>query len=166
MGRGLGPGTFDPRGDLRRGGRTRGSPHRDPSHSNIDESQQQQQQQLQQHQQHQQQQQQQHVQQQGNQQIHTQQQSYQQMHHQPQKPPQQQKPLKGIPAVVPDFVIPNNKESPTQPQTSSTFLPQAPNIMGKLSELTSSGSGAVEAGADLLSKGKELIFMKFGLGGK
>jgi len=38
--------------------------------------------------------------------------------------------------------------------------------MGKLSELTSTGSGAVEAGADLLSKGKELIFMKFGLGGK
>ena len=82
-----------------------------------------QQQHLQQQQQHQQQQQQ-HVQQQGNQQIHTQQQSYQQMHHQPQQPPQQQKPLKGIPAVVPDFVIPNNKESPTQPQTSSTFLPQ------------------------------------------
>ncbi|KAK6640661.1 hypothetical protein RUM44_012358 [Polyplax serrata] len=95
------------------------------------------------------------------------QQPHQQMHpQQPSQQQQQQKPLKGVPAVVPDFIIPNNKDSPTQPQTSSNFLPQAPNIMGKLSELTSSGSGAVEAGADLLSKGKELIFMKFGLGGK
>lgn len=60
------------------------------------------------------------MQQQG-QQIHPQQ-PHQQMH--PQQTTQQQKAMKGVPAVVPDFVIPNNKESPTQPQTSTTFLPQ------------------------------------------
>ncbi|XP_071447115.1 uncharacterized protein [Hetaerina americana] len=84
------------------------------------------------------------------------------------------KPIKGIPAVVPDFAIPGNKDSAATgaPQattsTGSTF-PSAPNFMQKLTEVTGVGggsSGAPGEGAmdNLLSKGKELIFKKFGLG--
>lgn len=38
-------------------------------------------------------------------------------------------------------------------------MQQGPNLMQKLGDITAPGS-------DMLSKGKELIFMKFGLGGK
>ncbi|XP_046980701.1 DNA translocase FtsK-like [Schistocerca americana] len=74
-----------------------------------------------------------------------------------QQPPQaSSRPLKGVPSVVPDFVIPNNKESPTAPVSGSKF-PEAPNLMQKFSEMTGGAD-------DIISKGKELIFMKFGLG--
>lgn len=76
---------------------------------------------------------------------------------QQQHQPQQQlpnKPVKGIPSVVPDFVIPN-KESPTA--TTASKFPEAPNLMQKFSEMTGGAD-------DIISKGKELIFMKFGLG--
>lgn len=57
------------------------------------------------------------------------------------------------PAVVPP---PNAQLSqPPVPQPSTT----QPNLMQKFSEMTAPGG-------DILSKGKELIFMKFGLGGK
>lgn len=71
------------------------------------------------------------------------------------------KPLKGVPAVVPDFVIPNNKESPTGTAPGPKF-PEAPNLMQKLSEMTGGADTSVD---NIISKGKELIFMKFGLGG-
>ncbi|XP_069357174.1 RIMS-binding protein 2 isoform X3 [Maniola hyperantus] len=60
---------------------------------------------------------------------------------------------RGGPAVVP---------APTaQPATQAQQLPPTsqPNLMQKFSEMTAPGG-------DILSKGKELIFMKFGLGGK
>ncbi|CAG2053678.1 unnamed protein product [Timema podura] len=74
-------------------------------------------------------------------------------------PPQISKPLKGVPAVVPDFVIPNNKESPSLP-TGPKF-PETPNLMQKFSEMTGGADTSVD---NIISKGKELIFMKFGLG--
>lgn len=87
---------------------------------------------------------------------------------------QQMKPLKGVPAVVPDFVIPANKESPTTAAPAATAssgpsFPSAPNFMQKISEMTGAGSGSGGATGEssmdnLLSKGKELIFKKFGLG--
>ncbi|KAG8236811.1 hypothetical protein J437_LFUL014077 [Ladona fulva] len=90
------------------------------------------------------------------------------------RPVQQSKPLKGIPAVVPDFVIPANKESPTTAAATATSssgpsFPSAPNFMQKFSEITGAGSGSGGATGEssmdnLLSKGKELIFKKFGLG--
>lgn len=81
---------------------------------------------------------------------------------QPVKPPANPaKPLKGVPAVVPDFVIPNNKESPTGAAPGPKF-PEAPNLMQKLSEMTGGADTSVD---NIISKGKELIFMKFGLGG-
>ncbi|XP_072934285.1 RIMS-binding protein 2 isoform X2 [Epargyreus clarus] len=58
---------------------------------------------------------------------------------------------RGGPAVVP---APTAQPVPTtQPPTSQ------PNLMQKLTDMTAPGG-------DILSKGKELIFMKFGLGGK
>nr|XP_018917648.1 PREDICTED: uncharacterized protein LOC109044172 isoform X5 [Bemisia tabaci] len=81
--------------------------------------------------------------------------------------PLSQNPMKGTPKVVPDFVIPNNKESPTTTQPSSKFpgIPETPNLMQKLSEMTSNVTGGGDNSVDhILSKGKELIFMKFGLG--
>lgn len=55
------------------------------------------------------------------------------------------------PAVVP---------APTsQPVPAQTTPASQPNLMQKFSEMTAPGG-------DILSKGKELIFMKFGLGGK
>lgn len=69
------------------------------------------------------------------------------------------KPMRGIPAVLPTA---QSKTQPTtqqqqqqQPQQQST----GPNLMQKFTEM----AGA-SAGGDILSKGKELIFMKFGLG--
>lgn len=64
---------------------------------------------------------------------------------------------KGVPQVVPNVIggtgqMPNNQ----QPQMNNAG---APNLMQKLNEITAPGG-------DILSKGKELIFMKFGLGGK
>lgn len=65
-------------------------------------------------------------------------------------------PLKGIPAVVPVTGL-GSTPSPAsqQPPVSGA----APNLMQKFTEMTAPGG-------DILSKGKELIFMKFGLGGK
>ncbi|KAK7866268.1 hypothetical protein R5R35_007103 [Gryllus longicercus] len=86
-----------------------------------------------------------------------------QQQQQQQQQQQPSKPLKGIPSVVPDFVIPNNKESPTAPgptQSTSKF-PDAPNLMQKFSEITGGADTSVD---NIISKGKELIFMKFGLG--
>ncbi|CAG9559185.1 unnamed protein product [Danaus chrysippus] len=58
---------------------------------------------------------------------------------------------RGGPAVVP---------APTaQPTTQAPPPTSQPNLMQKFSEMTAPGG-------DILSKGKELIFMKFGLGGK
>lgn len=48
--------------------------------------------------------------------------------------------------------------TPQQPQQQANAA-GAPNLMQKLNEITAPGG-------DILSKGKELIFMKFGLGGK
>jgi hypothetical protein len=69
-------------------------------------------------------------------------------------------PKKGLPSVVPDFVIPT-KESPTQPASAAPKFPEAPNFMQKFTEIT---GGAAAEGENLISKGKELIFKKFGLG--
>jgi RIMS-binding protein 2 len=80
---------------------------------------------------------------------------------QPSKTSTPAKPLKGVPAVVPDFVIPNNKESPTGAAPGPKF-PEPPNLMQKLSEMTGGADTSVD---NIISKGKELIFMKFGLGG-
>lgn len=55
------------------------------------------------------------------------------------------------PAVVPAPAA--QPLQPAQPPTSQ------PNLMQKFTEMTAPGG-------DILSKGKELIFMKFGLGGK
>lgn len=67
---------------------------------------------------------------------------------------------RGTPNVIPELSA--NKPS-TAPPSSGTGLkfPESPNIMQKLSDLTSSAENPVD---NILSKGKELIFMKFGLG--
>lgn len=63
---------------------------------------------------------------------------------------------KGIPAVIPTGISPQSQ----QPQQQQQQQQQAgPNLMQKLTDMTAPGG-------DILSKGKELIFMKFGLGGK
>lgn len=65
----------------------------------------------------------------------------------------QQRPQhKGVPTVIPTGISP---QQPTQQPTSSAA---GPNLMQKFTEMTAPGG-------DILSKGKELIFMKFGLGG-
>ncbi|KAL1454406.1 hypothetical protein WDU94_010668 [Cyamophila willieti] len=66
-------------------------------------------------------------------------------------------PMKGLPSVLPE--ISNLGTSPGGAQGGATG--QAPNLMQKLTEITGGGEQAVE---NMLSKGKELIFMKFGLG--
>ncbi|XP_070161623.1 peripheral-type benzodiazepine receptor-associated protein 1 isoform X1 [Polyergus mexicanus] len=77
------------------------------------------------------------------------------------QPPQStSKPMRGIPAVLPTAqskTQPNTQQNQQQqqPQQQST----GPNLMQKFTEM----AGA-SAGGDILSKGKELIFMKFGLG--
>ncbi|XP_011345210.1 uncharacterized protein LOC105283834 isoform X2 [Ooceraea biroi] len=67
------------------------------------------------------------------------------------------KPMRGIPTVLPTAQSkPNTAQGQQQqPQQQST----GPNLMQKFTEM----AGA-SAGGDILSKGKELIFMKFGLG--
>ncbi|XP_013144153.1 PREDICTED: RIMS-binding protein 2 isoform X2 [Papilio polytes] len=65
-------------------------------------------------------------------------------------PPQPSPARRAGPAVVP---APQPQPPTTQPPTSQ------PNLMQKFTEMTAPGG-------DILSKGKELIFMKFGLGGK
>lgn len=71
------------------------------------------------------------------------------------------RPTRGAPHVTPELSTANK---PTNaPPSSGTGLkfPESPNIMQKLSEITSSAENPVD---NILSKGKELIFMKFGLG--
>jgi len=62
---------------------------------------------------------------------------------------------KGVPQVLPN-VGGMGQVGGAQPQPGA---PGGPNLMQKLNEITAPGG-------DILSKGKELIFMKFGLGGK
>ncbi|XP_046144124.1 uncharacterized protein LOC114870940 isoform X1 [Osmia bicornis bicornis] len=72
------------------------------------------------------------------------------------------KPMRGIPTVLP---TPQAKTQPNATQGQQQQQPQqqqqstGPNLMQKFTEM----AGA-SAGGDILSKGKELIFMKFGLG--
>lgn len=64
---------------------------------------------------------------------------------------------KGVPQVVPTVgqsISPLSHQQGQQAQNAT-----GPNLMQKLNEITAPGG-------DILSKGKELIFMKFGLGGK
>ncbi|XP_044764212.1 RIMS-binding protein 2 isoform X3 [Coccinella septempunctata] len=62
--------------------------------------------------------------------------------------------MKGVPQVVPTVMGTGAGNMANQ-----QGQPGAPNLMQKLNEITAPGG-------DILSKGKELIFMKFGLGGK
>ncbi|XP_017774492.1 PREDICTED: uncharacterized protein LOC108561183 isoform X4 [Nicrophorus vespilloides] len=67
---------------------------------------------------------------------------------------------KGIPQVIPNVSQPMNVQMGNQQQSQQQQNATAgPNLMQKLNEMTAPGG-------DILSKGKELIFMKFGLGGK
>lgn len=69
---------------------------------------------------------------------------------------------KGVPQVIPTIGQPMNMSmNQQQPQQQQQQQQQSagPNLMQKLNEITAPGG-------DILSKGKELIFMKFGLGGK
>ncbi|XP_076303459.1 RIMS binding protein isoform X10 [Lasioglossum baleicum] len=108
-----------------------------------------------------------------------QQQHQQQQQQQQQQQPQQQnqsstmqggqstsKPMRGIPTVLPTIQSktqqnpvqgqqPQQQQQQQQQQQPST----GPNLMQKFTEIT-----GASAGGDILSKGKELIFMKFGLG--
>ncbi|KAI5722358.1 hypothetical protein M8J76_007336 [Diaphorina citri] len=70
-------------------------------------------------------------------------------HHQPPKTP-----IKGLPSVLPEI-------SALGQGAAQGASGQSPNLMQKLTEITGGGEQAVE---NMLSKGKELIFMKFGLG--
>ncbi|XP_066583287.1 peripheral-type benzodiazepine receptor-associated protein 1 isoform X2 [Prorops nasuta] len=70
--------------------------------------------------------------------------------------PSSSKPMRGIPAVIPTAQVKQDATQQQQPQQSTGL-----NLMGKFTEM----AGA-SAGGDILSKGKELIFMKFGLGSK
>lgn len=68
---------------------------------------------------------------------------------------------KGVPQVIPN-VVGGQQQMQMQQQQQAQQQQQnagAPNLMQKLNEITAPGG-------DILSKGKELIFMKFGLGGK
>ncbi|KAI5725005.1 hypothetical protein M8J77_010009 [Diaphorina citri] len=71
-------------------------------------------------------------------------------HHQPPKTP-----IKGLPSVLPEI------SALGQGAAGQGASGQSPNLMQKLTEITGGGEQAVE---NMLSKGKELIFMKFGLG--
>ncbi|KRT81995.1 hypothetical protein AMK59_4943 [Oryctes borbonicus] len=67
---------------------------------------------------------------------------------------------KGVPQVIPNVVSQGQMQLSTQQgQQGQQQNAGAPNLMQKLNEITAPGG-------DILSKGKELIFMKFGLGGK
>lgn len=67
---------------------------------------------------------------------------------------------KGVPQVIPTIgsAAPMGQAQPQQQQQQAQQQ-VGPNLMQKLNEITAPGG-------DILSKGKELIFMKFGLGGK
>nr|XP_050857277.1 uncharacterized protein LOC127066959 isoform X7 [Vespula vulgaris] len=72
------------------------------------------------------------------------------------------KPMRGIPAVLPTAqskTTPNTTQGQQQQQQPQQQQSTGPNLMQKFTEM----AGA-SAGGDILSKGKELIFMKFGLG--
>ncbi|XP_063980047.1 uncharacterized protein Rbp isoform X2 [Diachasmimorpha longicaudata] len=71
--------------------------------------------------------------------------------------PQANKPIRGIPAVIPTAQKPQDQNQQQQQQQQQSTA--GPNLMQKFTEM----AGA-SAGGDILSKGKELIFMKFGLG--
>ncbi|XP_057342232.1 RIMS-binding protein 3-like isoform X2 [Microplitis mediator] len=98
--------------------------------------------------------------QQQNYQQQPQQQGGQQQYQQNQGPsmqgPQSSKPMRGIPAVIPTAQKPLDQQQQQQQQQQPST---GPNLMQKFTEM----AGA-SAGGDILSKGKELIFMKFGLG--
>ncbi|KAJ8981873.1 hypothetical protein NQ317_008221 [Molorchus minor] len=64
---------------------------------------------------------------------------------------------KGVPQVLPNVMVGGGTLPGNQQQINNAA--GAPNLMQKLNEITAPGG-------DILSKGKELIFMKFGLGGK
>ncbi|XP_074041769.1 RIMS binding protein isoform X4 [Leptinotarsa decemlineata] len=64
---------------------------------------------------------------------------------------------KGVPQVIPNVMVGSGQMPNNQQQQMNNA--GAPNLMQKLNEMTAPGG-------DILSKGKELIFMKFGLGGK
>lgn len=64
---------------------------------------------------------------------------------------------KGVPQVIPNVTVGSGTMSNNQQQQGNNAT--APNLIQKLNEITAPGG-------DILSKGKELIFMKFGLGGK
>lgn len=64
---------------------------------------------------------------------------------------------KGVPQVIPNVMVGSGPMSNNQQQPGNNA--GAPNLIQKLNEITAPGG-------DILSKGKELIFMKFGLGGK
>ncbi|KAK9300232.1 hypothetical protein QLX08_007001 [Tetragonisca angustula] len=72
------------------------------------------------------------------------------------------KPMRGIPTVLPTpqaKAPPNTQQGQQQQQQQQQQQSTGPNLMQKFTEM----AGA-SAGGDILSKGKELIFMKFGLG--
>ncbi len=68
---------------------------------------------------------------------------------------------RGAPHVLPEL---STTAKPTSAPSNSGIglkFPESPNIMQKLSEITGTTENPVD---NILSKGKELIFMKFGLG--
>ncbi|XP_034952674.1 uncharacterized protein [Chelonus insularis] len=73
--------------------------------------------------------------------------------------PQANKPMRGIPAVIPTAQSKPTDQPAQQQQQQQQQQSTGPNLMQKFTEM----AGA-SAGGDILSKGKELIFMKFGLG--
>ncbi|XP_071643131.1 uncharacterized protein Rbp isoform X2 [Temnothorax longispinosus] len=69
------------------------------------------------------------------------------------------KPMRGIPAVLPTAQSKTQPNPTQQQQQQQQQQSTGPNLMQKFTEM----AGA-SAGGDILSKGKELIFLKFGLG--
>ncbi|KAL3270924.1 hypothetical protein HHI36_021430 [Cryptolaemus montrouzieri] len=98
---------------------------------------------------------------QQNQQIPNQQQNYNQQQQFSQQNQARMSQMKGIPQVVPNVMGPSTTGNMGNigNMANQQNQPGAPNLMQKLNEITAPGG-------DILSKGKELIFMKFGLGGK
>ncbi|TGZ37992.1 RIMS-binding protein 2 [Temnothorax longispinosus] len=77
----------------------------------------------------------------------------------PVQPHLQQQPMRGIPAVLPTAQSKTQPNPTQQQQQQQQQQSTGPNLMQKFTEM----AGA-SAGGDILSKGKELIFLKFGLG--
>lgn len=68
---------------------------------------------------------------------------------------------RGTPNAIPELSV-NSKPPPTSTNAGIHLkFPESPNLMQKLSEITHTAENPVD---NILSKGKELIFMKFGLG--